>query len=231
MEAVILAGGQGRRLLPHTAEIPKPLVPVGDRPIVEILLGQLKKAGVTRVHMAVNHLADMIESALGDGSRLGLEIRYSHEPAPLSTVAPLKLIPDLPDNFLVINGDILTDLDVGRLYDLHTSKGVALTVATHARSETIDYGVITTGPDNVVRGFAEKPHYDFVVSMGVYVFARRLLTVVPEAVPYGFDDLMAELLKNGEPVLTCPYDGYWLDVGRPADYEQAQRDITTLDFL
>lgn len=231
MEAVILAGGKGTRLQPYTAEIPKPLVTVGDRPIVEILLAQMKRCGVRKVHLAVNHLAHLFMAALGDGRRFGIELAYSHEEKPLSTVAPLKLIRDLPEDFIVANGDILTDINFRALFDHHTGSGAKLTVATQQRTTKIDYGVLETDADGHVSGFREKPGYDFVVSMGIYVFSREVLKLVPEGQKFGFDDLMLRLLELGEPINTFPFEGYWLDIGRPDDYQQANRDIDKIRRL
>ncbi|MDH3891420.1 MAG: sugar phosphate nucleotidyltransferase [candidate division Zixibacteria bacterium] len=231
MEAVILAGGKGTRLQPLTDEIPKPLAPVGDRPIIEILLTRMKQCGVTRVHVAVNHLAHLIKAAIGDGERFGLEIVYAQENQPLSTVGPVKTIPTLPDHFLVANGDILTDLDFGKLFDHHLKSNAGLTVAVHHRINTVDYGVLETDSDGLVTSFTEKPEQLLSVSMGVYVFSRELLAVVPEGRPFGFDDLMLKLLEQGEAVGTYRYDGYWLDIGRLEDYHQAQRDIARVQKL
>ena len=225
MEAVILAGGKGTRLQPLTAEIPKPLVTVGDRPIVEILLRGLKRAGVSKVHLAVNHLAPLIMATVGDGRKFDLEVAYSHESTPLSTVGPIKLIAGLPETFLVANGDVLTDLDFRELYEHHLRSQARVTVATHSRHSRIDYGVLEVDRDGRMVGFQEKPARELIVSMGVYVFSRSVLDLVPDGQPFGFDDLMYLMLRRKEPVHTLPYSGYWLDVGRPEDYEQAQRDI------
>jgi len=231
LTAVVLAGGKGSRLLPHTAEIPKPLVPIGDRPIVEYLLARLRKAGVKRVVIAVNHMAELIEQAIGDGSRYGLAVTYSRENQPLSTVAPLKLIPDLPEQFIVANGDILTDLDIGSLYRAHVESDALLTVAVYRRTENIDYGVLEIAPDHTVTSFSEKPDYSFVVSMGIYVFSRAALEYVPDDGPFGFDQLMFALLGARQKVQAYPYDGYWLDIGRPSDYARAQADIDKVKGL
>ncbi|UCE24902.1 MAG: NTP transferase domain-containing protein [Candidatus Zixiibacteriota bacterium] len=225
MQAVVLAGGKGARLKPYTTEIPKPLVPLGDKPVIEILLAGLKKHGANDVVICVNHLAHLISSVLEDGERFGLNIRYSLEKEPLSTVAPLKLIENLQDNFLVANGDILTDLDFNKLYQHHLESEAGLTVATHQRRHKVDYGVIGTGDDNRVVAFEEKPTAEFTVSMGIYVFSKRILDLVPDGAPFGFDDLMYLLLEKNEPVGTFPFDGYWMDIGRPDDYEQAKEDI------
>ena len=231
LEAVILAGGQGSRLKPYTAEIPKPLVPVGDRPIIEILIKSLQKTGVTKLHFCVNHLAHLIVGLLGDGERYGMEIEYSHEDTPLSTVGPLKLIKSLPDNFLVVNGDILTDIDYQALYKNHLESEAMLTVATCRRQHSVDYGILKTDSDNAVIGFQEKPVLDYTVSMGVYVFTRQLLEFVPDNTKFGFDDLMLTLLERKAAVRSYPYDGYWLDIGRVEDYEQANRDISLIEKL
>ncbi len=231
LTAVVLAGGKGSRLMPHTAETPKPLVEVGGRPVVEYLLAQLKKGGVRRVVMAVNHMADQIENRLGDGSRYGLEISYSREPKPLSTIGPLSLISDLPENFIVANGDILTDLDLSALYRAHVEREAELTVATYEGTEKIDYGVLEIDPESRVVAFSEKPDYSFIVSMGIYVFNRSVLELVPPDSAYGFDRLMFDMLRLQRGVFAYPYDGYWLDVGRPADYERAQADTEMLARL
>ncbi|MEW6050621.1 MAG: nucleotidyltransferase family protein [Candidatus Zixiibacteriota bacterium] len=228
MEAIILAGGKGTRLQPYTSDIPKPLVPIGDTPVIEILLRHLKKAGVTRVHVAVNHLAHLVIAVLGDGSSLGLEIRYAIEDTPLSTAGPLTRIADLPEQFIVANGDILTDLDIAELFQFHAARRPLATIASHVRSEKVDFGVLQTDPSGRLTGFQEKPSLQFAVSMGIYVFSREILRYIPKDRPYGFDELMIDLIARGLPVMTFPFSGYWLDIGRPADYERALRDVDTI---
>lgn len=229
MEAVILAGGKGTRLKPFTTTLPKPLVPVGERAIIEILLSLLKKGGVEKVHIALNHLAHLIEAVVGDGSRFGLEVAYYREEKALSTVGPIKLIDSLPENFVVANGDILSDIDIGKLYRHHLDSGARITVATSQRTEKIDFGVMEISDSGFITGFKEKPEYNLTVSMGIYVFSRTVLELVPENDKYGFDDLMYELLRREEPIGYYPYDGYWLDIGRPDDYEQALKDIEIIE--
>lgn len=231
MEAVVLAGGKGTRLQPFTAEVPKPLVTVGDRPVIEILLRRLARAGTTKAHLAVNHLAHLIMAVLADGSHLGLEVVYSREEKPLSTIAPLALIDDLPDHFIVANGDILTDMDFSDLFQRHLDGRSKVTVATCQRTSLMNYGVIEVAPDYTVTGFREKPDYQFTVSMGVYVFSREVLEYVPANTPFGFDQLMLKMLESGDRINTYPFDGYWLDIGRPEDYEQANRDIERIAGL
>ncbi len=225
LTAVIMAGGKGTRLQPLTAEIPKPLVTVGDRPIVEILLRRMARCGVRRAVLCVNHLAHLIQSALGDGRDLGLDVEYSVEEKPLSTAAPIAGISDLPDDFLVANGDILTDLNFERLFDFHRQQETLVTVATHERLNDLDYGVIQTDGAGLITNFSEKPSYKVTVSMGVYAFSRRVLDFLPANSAFGFDDLMDALLREKQQIATYPFDGYWLDIGRPEDYRQAQQDI------
>ena len=228
LTAVVLAGGIGSRLMPHTAEIPKPLVEVGGKPVVEYLLSRLKKGGVKRVIMAVNHMADQVESCLGDGARFGLEIEYSHEPKPLSTAGPLKLIDNLPENFIVANGDIISDIDIAALYDAHLLRRAGLTVATYQGREKIDYGVLQTGDENAIVGFEEKPDYTYTVSMGLYVFNRSVLEYIRDGEQYGFDRLILKLLRFKRKVYAYPFDGYWLDIGRPSDYARAQAEVDVI---
>ena len=232
MKAVIMAGGKGTRLKPYTTSIPKPLVPVGEKAIIEILLNRLKKNGVDEVFICLNHFAEMITAFLGNGNKFGLKINYSLEDRPLSTVAPLKLIRDLPDDFLVMNGDLLTDLDFSRLFQYHMQDSSLLTVATYSRTTKIDFGVIEIDPaSNTANGFREKPEYKFDVSMGVYAMNKKILSFVPDHEPFGFDHLMLKLLESRQRIAVFPYDGYWLDIGRPEDYEKANEDIQKMPGL
>lgn len=229
--AVVLAGGQGSRLKPLTTDMPKPLVPVGGKPIIELLLTRLARCGVDRAHLAVNHLSHLIKDAVGDGSQFGLRVSYSEETEPLSTVAPLKLIADLPENFLVVNGDILTDLDFAELCRIHLAKGSLVTVAVHERENFVDYGVLEADETGRLVGFKEKPTYRLTVSMGVYVFSKKVLDYVPDRVAFGFDQLMHLMLEKNLPVSVHCYPGYWLDIGRLEDYERAQEDFEKIRHL
>lgn len=231
IETVILAGGKGTRLYPYTSEIPKPLVKIGNRPIIEILIHTLRRCGIRKLRLAVNHLADLIIDALGDGHSLGVDIIYSREQKPLSTIGPLTLMNNLPDHFLVVNGDILTDLDFRHLYQSHLDTGAKATIATCRRDNRIDYGVIETAPDGHVIGFCEKPTHAVTVSAGIYVFSREILRLVPSGEPFGFDQLMLTMLKEKEPIATYPFNGYWLDIGRIEDYNTANQDVDRIEKL
>ena len=231
MKAVILAGGKGTRLKPYTTIIPKPLVPLGDRAILEILIGRLKKYGITNLTLCVNHLSNLIIAYFGNGKKWGVNIKYSLEHEFLSTVAPIKLIKNLPENFLVMNGDLLTDLDFKELYNYHLENKSLITVATYKRTAKIDFGVIEIDKNkNIAVGFKEKPEYELNVSMGVYVFNKKILNFVPDGQPFGFDDLMQVLIAKNKNIKVYPYDGYWLDIGRPEDYEKANEDIEKLNL-
>ncbi len=197
--AVVLAGGKGTRLRPYTVALPKPLVPLGDYPILEIIVRQLAHHGFDHITMAVNHQAAIIKAFFDTGAKWGVRIDYSLETEPLSTMAPLRLIPDLPDHFLLMNGDVLTDLDLSTLYERHVAEDRLFTISATHRLQIIDFGVLETQHTN-------------------------LLTVVAKIPPqrkYGLDDLLLELLRSSERVHVEPYDGYWLDIGRPDDYAQA----------
>lgn len=228
MRAIILAGGKGTRLRPYTTTLPKPLVPVGERAILDIVLAQLKQNGITEVTMAVNHMAHLIMAYFGNGDRWGLRITYSVEDKPLSTIAPLKLIRDLPETFIVMNGDVLTDLDFQDLIQSHHSSAADITVASYDRSAKIDFGVLGADSDNLIVSFQEKPVYEFRVSMGVYVLNRRLLEIVPDDQAFGFDDLMLACIKRKRKALSYLHKGSWLDIGRPSDYDEANEQSENL---
>jgi NDP-sugar pyrophosphorylase family protein len=218
---VIMAGGRGTRLRPYTVSLPKPLVPVGDTPILEIIIKQLVANGFDHVTLAVNHQADIIRAFFGDGSKWGIRLDYSLEKIPLSTMGPLTLIDDLPDNFMVMNGDVLTDLPYRDLFRTHCDNNSLFTVAATGRKQLVDYGVLDVDTSGRLTGFHEKPNNIYVVSMGVYCLNRRILNRIPVGKPFGFDDLVTAMLASGEPVAVHRYGGFWLDIGRPDDYESA----------
>jgi len=219
--AVVLAGGRGTRLRPYTAVLPKPLMPIGDYPILEVILRQLAYFGFDHVTLAVNHQADIIRAFCGDGIKWKIKIDYSLEDQPLSTVGPLKLIPDLPEDFILMNGDVLTDLDLDKVYQDHVNGQRLFTIAASERKHMVDYGVLEVNPDGNLTGFQEKPILNYLVSMGVYVLNRKVLDHVPVGVKYGFDHLMADFLQRGLAVNVAPWNGYWLDIGRVDDYMRA----------
>jgi NDP-sugar pyrophosphorylase family protein len=219
--AVVLAGGQGSRLRPYTVVLPKPLMPIGDYPILEVIIRQLASAAFDHITLAVNHQAEIVKAFFQDGAKWGVHIDYSLESKPLSTIAPLKLIRDLPDDFLLMNGDVLTDLDFAAFYARHVDRERQFTISAARRRNVIDYGVLTVGQEGRLAGFLEKPSQEYLVSMGVYAMNRLTLERVPTGHKYGFDDLMNDMLASEAPVHVEPYGGEWLDIGRPDDYLQA----------
>ncbi|MDO9035702.1 MAG: sugar phosphate nucleotidyltransferase [Methanoregula sp.] len=221
MQAIILAGGKGRRLLPYTTVLPKPLMPIGDYPIIEVILRQLKRAGFNRISISTGYLHELIHAYLDSNKTLGLKIEYSHEETPLGTIGPLRLIENLEDTFLVMNGDILTDLDYKKLIESHKKRGAIATVATYQRDTNIDFGVLERNADQKIIAFREKPTFHFDVSMGVYVFSKKILDYVPADTPFGFDQLMYALIAKNEELYSYPHTGYWLDIGRPDDYARS----------
>ena len=225
MRAIILAGGKGTRLAPYTHILPKPLMPIGDMPIMEVLLRQMKRAGIDEVTLSVGHMSSLLEAYFQQGDRWGLHINYSLEETPLGTAGPLSLISDLKETFMVTNGDVLTTLNLKDLIRFHLKRSAAATIAMHQRQVKIDFGVIHVDGDHTIVGYTEKPTHNYLVSMGIYVFEPRVLAYIPYNQYLDFPDLVLKLISAGEKVIGYPFEGYWQDLGRPDDYQQA-----TLDF-
>ncbi len=225
MKAVILAGGKGTRLRPYTKILPKPLMPIGDMPILEVILRQMKQAGVDEVILTVGHLAELLRAFFNSGERYGLKINYSLEDKPLGTAGPLSLVEGLDDTFMVANGDVLTALRFQDLVAAHRASGACATIAMHERHVRVDLGVIQCDGGDKVIDYIEKPTYDFRVSMGIYVFEPHVLSYIPHNEYLDFPNLIQKLLAHGEPVNGYPFEGYWQDLGRADDYEQAVEDF------
>ena len=228
MKAVVLAGGKGTRLEPYTTILPKPLMPIGDMPILEVLLHQMKRAGINHVVLTVGHLASLLRAYFGYGEQLGLHIHYSYEQVPLGTAGPLAQVKGLDNTFLVTNGDVLTTLDLKKLIAFHKDKGGIATIAAHRRQVRIDLGVIQWDGDDRVSGYIEKPTNEYTVSMGIYVFEPRILEYIPVGEYLDFPDLILKLIANGEKVSGFVFDGYWMDLGRPDDYALANQDFANM---
>jgi NDP-sugar pyrophosphorylase family protein len=220
MRAIILAGGRGTRLRPYTVVLPKPLMPIGEYPILEVIIRQLAHDGFTHITMAVNHQAEIIKAFFGSGEKWGIRIDYSLEDKALGTMGPLRLIKDLPEHFLVMNGDILTDLKYADFYDAHVKGNNIFTISSYLREQLVDYGVLDIEANRLL-GLREKPHMQYEVSMGVYMMSRRALDYIPQDSAFGFDHLMHALVAAKQHVVVRRFNGYWLDIGRPDDYMQA----------
>jgi NDP-mannose synthase len=221
MRAVILAGGLGTRLRPYTTVLPKPLVPVGERPILEHILRRLHTSGARVVDICVGHLGELIQVYFSQSNSLpeDLELRWHWEEEPLGTAGALRLVPDLNGTFLVMNGDVLTNLEYAELVRFHEEAGAALTVAMHAKRVDIDLGVIDTHEDRII-GYHEKPRLDYEVSMGIYVYDGRSLAHLP-AGPCQFPELVNRLLDSDEKVVGFRSDAEWFDIGTPDEYARA----------
>ena len=228
MRAVVLAGGKGTRLAPYTFVFPKPMMPIGDRTILEILFAQMKRAGINHVTLAVGHLAGLMSAYFQDGARYDLDITYSYESKPLGTAGPLANISGLEKTFLVTNGDILTQMNIAELVKFHKEQGGICTIAMHERKVQIDLGVIEIENCCEITGYVEKPSFDYQVSMGLYVFDPRVMDYIPKDEYLDFPDLIKKLIAAGERVIGYPYDGYWQDLGNPGDYSQATRDFENM---
>jgi NDP-sugar pyrophosphorylase family protein len=226
MQAVILAGGKGTRLRPYTTVFPKPLMPLGDRPILEILIQQLAQQGIDDIYIAVGHLAELVMTFFGDGSNLGVRIRYVREDTPLSTAGALSLLDGtLTDTFLLMMGDVLTDLRFQDLVRYHREHRGVATVSLARRKVELDFGLVEIGEQKNVVGWREKPTLEYLVSMGIYALDPSVIAVVPRGVKYDFPDLVRQLLANGERVQAYVHTGYWLDIGRHQDYDTASRYV------
>ena len=221
VKAVVLAGGRGARLAPYTTILPKPLMPVGERSILEIVVGQLEKAGIVDIHFCVGYLAHLIQAVFENRENGHVNITYVYEQDALGTAAPLRLVEGLDDTFVVMNGDVLTTLDYRDLVHYHREQHNALTIATHKRSIKIDYGLLHLDVASRVREYEEKPEIASPVSMGIYVMEPSVVEHIPEDSHFDFPNLVRALLAAGEPVGAYFHDGLWFDIGRHEDYERA----------
>lgn len=221
MKTIILAGGEGRRLRPYTAVLPKPLMPLGERPILDHLLGQLRRQGFSDVLLSVGYLASLIEAYCGDGERFGVSLGYLREDSPLGTAGPIRLLQPEGEPFLVLNGDVLTDLDLNALVRFHQDNGQLLTVASYLKEVRIHLGVLELDEEGRITDYIEKPLLHHPVSMGVYCCSPEIVEFVPRARRFDLPDLVNALLASGRPVRAYQHRGCWLDIGRHEDYEQA----------
>jgi NDP-mannose synthase len=218
--AVILCGGVGARLKPYTNTFPKPLMPLGDIPVLEVIIRQLKKNNFKRIILAVNHKADLLKLYFEKGKKFGVKIEYSLEKNNLGTMGPLKIIKNLPDNFLVMNGDVLTTINYKKFFESHINNNANFTISSTLRYNFIDYGVLEK-EKNLLKSFIEKPNKVYEVSMGIYAINKKIIKYVLPKTNYGFDKLVLNLLKRKIDVNIIKYNGKWFDIGRSDDYDMA----------
>lgn len=228
MKAVILAGGKGTRLAPYTHILPKPLMPIGDMPIMELLLWQMQRAGIRDIVLTVGHLSELLRTFFKEGEKWGVHISYSYEDTPLGTAGPLSLVDGLTETFFVTNGDVMTTLDLGELLAFHKEQGGAATIAVQKRQVKVNLGVVQMDGGYDITGYIEKPNYDYTVSMGIYVFEPRVLQYIPHNEYLDFPDLVLKLIDAREKVIAYPFDGYWKDLGNADDYQQAAQDFVEM---
>jgi NDP-sugar pyrophosphorylase family protein len=221
MKAVVLAGGRGTRLAPYTSVLPKPLMPIGDRSILEVVVAQLEEAGIVDIHFCVGYLAHLIEAVFESRQNGHVNITYVREQESLGTAGPLRLVDDLESTFMVMNGDVLTTIDYRELVRFHQEQGNVLTIATHERSIKVDYGILHLDGDARVRDFEEKPQILSPVSMGIYVMEPAVLEHIPTDRHFDFPDLVHALIAADLPIGGYRHDGLWFDIGRLEDYENA----------
>lgn len=229
--AIVLAGGRGSRMAPYTSILPKPLLPIGEIPILEVLVRQLRAAGVSRIHLAVGYLSELIQSYFGDGAKLGVSIEYYREPEPLGTAGPIRFIIEnwkdidpVPDEFLVMNGDLLMDVDFSAMVERHKPGGLSILVADREVQMTL--GVLEIDNAGKVLDYLEKPKHIYQISTGVYVFSRSVVDMIPQQGAYDLPDLVRSLLSQSmqvHPIRLEDVGSLWLDLGRPEDYEEGRR--------
>jgi NDP-mannose synthase len=228
MQAVVLAGGKGTRLLPFTKVFPKPLVPIGERPIIDNIIRQLKHFGFTRITLAVGYRADMIQTYIQNGDRYGVKIDYVFEDEPLGTVGPIAQISHIEPNFLVMNGDIITNLNYKDLLAFHNRHDAVATIGSYQKEYKIELGIIQDNTEHSIIDYIEKPTYTFKVSMGIYMFKSNVLQYIEPNKYLDFPNLVKRLIANGEKVMSYPFDGYWLDIGNHTDYEMALQEYESI---
>jgi NDP-sugar pyrophosphorylase family protein len=221
LKTVVLAGGRGTRLAPYTSVLPKPLMPIGDRSILEVVVGQLEDAGIVDIRFCVGYLGHLIEAVFEDRENGHVNITYVREREALGTAGPLRLVGDLDQTFMLMNGDVLSTIDYETLVRFHREQGNALTIATHERAIEIDYGLLHVDGGSRVQKYEEKPTISSRVSMGVYVMEPSVIDHIPEQHYFDFPDLVDALLAAGEPIGAYSHKGLWFDIGRQEDYERA----------
>ncbi len=224
LRAVVMAGGFGKRLHPLTSDTPKPMLPVGGRPLLEVIIGQLRDRGIKSIYVSTHFREEKIIEHLGDGSGLGVDISYLREESPLGTAGALGLMPTPTEPLLVINGDILTDLDFRSMHCYHEKLKAKLTIAVRRYQVQVPYGVVDSDGTSVI-GIREKPELGFFVNAGIYLLEPDVYNFIPQNSHFNMTDLIDRLIAHGEKVGSFPLREYWLDIGQRADYDKAQRDL------
>ncbi len=227
LRTLIMAGGYGMRLRPLTEETPKPMLPVNGRPLLEWVITHLKQAGLQRFTIATHYRPQAILDYFGDGQALHVAVDYLYEERPLGTGGALGLLDRPQETLLVVNSDILTTIDIRAMYDLHRQQQAAMTIATRQLTLDLPYGVVEA-QDNRVQAVHEKPQISVMINAGIYLIEPAAYAYLQAGQRFDMVDLVQWLIDAGEPVLQFPFQDYWLDVGQPAEYAQAQQDVSQL---
>ena len=225
VDALIMAGGLGQRLRPLTDVMPKPMLPVGGRPLMELIIERLRNAGIQRMALTTHYMPELIVNYFGDGTRFGVDITYINEPEPLGTAGALGLLAPTTSSLLVVNGDVLTAVDYQAFVAFHREQGADFTLAVHQHEFQVPYGVVETQDFGVTR-ITEKPVYSYLVTAGIYLIEPKVLRLMPSNQSYDMPDLISSAIEAGLRVVSFPVHEYWMDIGAPDDYQQAQLDVS-----
>lgn len=225
-DAVLMAGGEGKRLRPLTEKMPKPLLKVGDKPIIEHNIDRLAKVGIKNIHISINYLGEQIESYFGKGSNKNLNIKYVKEDRPMGTIGSILLVKDFEHNdILVMNSDLLTNIDFIDFYKTFKTTGADMAVAATSYNVDIPYAVLETDEQLQIKSLKEKPRYTYYSNAGIYLLKKELLHLIPNGEFFDITDLMNKALNRGLKLITYSINGYWLDIGKHEDFKKAQEDI------
>lgn len=230
-DALIMAGGEGKRLLPLTKTTPKPLLKVGDKPIIEYNIDRLIYVGIKKIHISINYLGYQLESYFSDGSNKGIDIDYVREDKPLGTIGSILLCKDLlHDDIIVMNSDLLTNIDFVDFFKTYKDSCADMAVAAVRYHVDIPYAVLETDTNQLVKSLKEKPRYTYYSNAGIYIINKKLLNMIPKDQCFDVTDLMNKVIEMDKKLITYPINGYWLDIGKHEDLKKAQEDITHLNL-
>lgn len=225
-DAVLMAGGEGKRLRPLTENTPKPLLKVGDKPIIEYNIDRLGRVGIKNIYLSVNYLADQLKNYFQDGSTKSLNIKYVQEDKPLGTIGSVLLVEEFKhDDIIVMNSDLLTNIDFADFYKMFKESDADMAVAATSYHVNIPYAVLEVDNTNAVKSLKEKPRYTYYSNAGIYILKKELLKMIPKDTFFDITDLMDRILEMNLKLVTYPINGYWLDIGKHEDYKKAQEDI------
>ena len=230
-DALLMAGGEGKRLRPLTESTPKPLLKVGNKPIIEHNIDRLVSVGVKKITLSINYLGEQLENYFQDGSSKGIEIGYIKETKPLGTIGSILLVESFEyDDIIVMNSDLLTNIDFADFYKAYKSSGADMAVAATSYHVDVPYAVLETGEKNKIISLKEKPRFTYYSNAGIYIINKKLLSMIPSNSFFDITDLMEKVLEMDYEIITYPINGYWLDIGKHEDYKKAQEDIKHLKF-